>query len=119
MFNVILSIILYTIFGLIGIYGLSKILFIKKNFENKQNVIYLLIFYIVFGFFIGQLQPESTNIAYQIGFGLGNCFAAIIGAAISSFFANKNKFLINKVFYMAILGVVTFGTLILFINSGA
>tara|TARA_A100001011_G_scaffold390558_1_gene474257 strand:+ start:807 stop:1160 length:354 start_codon:yes stop_codon:yes gene_type:complete len=113
MLDIIISIILYALFGFIGIYGLTKILFFKKHFQNKQNAIYLTIYYIVFGFFIGQNDPENTGVAFQIGYGLGNCFVAILGAAIASYFANKQRFLINKVFYMSLFGSVAFGSLLL------
>jgi hypothetical protein len=113
MLDIILSIILYSVFGFIGIYGLNKISFFKKHFQKKQNAIYLTIYYIVFGFFIGQKDPLNSGIAFQIGYGFGNCFAAVLGAVISSYFANKNKFLMNKVFYMSLLGSITFGSLLL------
>ena len=86
---------IYSVFGFIGIYGLNKISFFKKHFQKKQNAIYLTIYYIVFGFFIGQKDPLNSGIAFQIGYGFGNCFAAVLGAVISSYFANKNKFLMN------------------------
>ena len=111
MLDIILSIILYSVFGFIGIYGLNKISF--KNTFRKTNAIYLTIYYIVFGFFIGQKDPLNSGIAFQIGYGFGNCFAAVLGAVISSYFANKNKFLMNKVFYMSLLGSITFGSLLL------
>ena len=116
MLNIILSIILYAVFGFIGIYGLNKISFFKKHFQKKQNAIYLMIYYIVFSFFIGQKDPLNSGIAFQIGYGFGNCFAAILGAVISSYFANKNKFLMNKVFYMSLLGSITFGSLLILIT---
>ena len=113
MIDIIISLILYALFGLIGIHALSKISFVKKNFENKQNAIYLIIFYLVLSFFVGQTDPGNTGIAFQIGFGLGNCFAAIVGAFLASYFKNKNKFLINKVFFMALFGSVSIGTILL------
>ena len=116
MFDIILSIILYAVFGLIGIYGLVKISFFKKHFQNKQNAIYLIIYYVVFGFFIGQTDPLNSGIAFQIGYGIGNCFVAVLGAGIASYFANKNKFLINKVFFMSLFGSITFGSLLLLIT---
>ena len=115
MLDIILSIIIYAVFGFIGIYGLNKISFCKKHFQKKQNAIYLTIFYIVFGFFIGQKDPLNSGIAFQIGYGFGNCIAAILGAGIASYFANKNKFLMNKVFYMSLFGSISIGSLFLLI----
>ena len=99
MLDIIFSIVLYAIFGFVGIYGFSKISFVKKNFGSKQNAIYLTIFYLIFSFFIGQTDPGNTGIAFQIGFGIGNCIAAIVGAGIASYFSNKYKFVVNKKFF--------------------
>ena len=43
--NALLSIILYTIFGLIGIFLFKKINFTKEIFSKKQNAIYSSIFF--------------------------------------------------------------------------
>ena len=68
MFDVILSLIIYIIFGLIGIFLLKKINFVKKTFNNKQNIIYLSIFFIVFGFFLGQYDSGNTGVGLEAGY---------------------------------------------------
>ena len=79
---------------------LKKINFVKKTFNNKQNIIYLSIFFIVFGFFLGQYDEGNTGIPYQVGFGLGNYFVSFLGAVIATFLAMKFKFSFkNKLFY--------------------
>ena len=116
MLDIIFSIVLYAIFGFAGIYGFSKISFVKKNFGSKQNAIYLIIFYLIFSFFIGQTDPGNTGIAFQIGFGIGNCIAAIVGAGIASYFSNKYKFVANKNFFMSLFGSMSIGAIILLIT---
>ena len=120
LFLTILSIIFYTIYGLIGIFLLKKINFVKKTFNNKQNIIYLSIFFIVFGFFLGQndegnVGDTAERIAYQIGYGVGNYISCFAGAVIATFLANKFKFSFNnKLFYYALFGSISLG-LILFL----
>ena len=120
LFLTILSIIFYTIYGLIGIFLLKKINFVKKTFNNKQIIIYLSIFFIVFGFFLGQYDEGNVGdtaerIAYQIGYGVGNYISCFAGAVIATFLANKFKFSFNnKLFYYALFGSISLG-LILFL----
>ena len=117
MFLIIVSIIVYTIFGLIGIFLLKKINFVKKNFSSKQNIIYLSIFFIVLGFFVGQYDEGNTGIPYQVGFGLGNYFVSFLGAVIATFLAMKFKFSFkNKLFYYALFGSVSLGTILLLVT---
>tara|TARA_Y100000389_G_scaffold140101_1_gene137908 strand:- start:391 stop:738 length:348 start_codon:yes stop_codon:yes gene_type:complete len=110
----IISIIIYAIFGLVGIFLLKKINFVKKNFGSKQNIIYLSIFFIVLGFFLGQYDEGNTGVAYQIGFGLGNYLASFLGAIIATFLAMKFKFSFkNKLFCYALFGSISLGTILL------
>ena len=114
MIFIIISIIIYTIYGLIGIYSSKKINFVKKNFKNKQNIIYLSIFFIVFGFFLGQHDPGNTGVAYQIGYGLGNYISCFVGAIIATLLtANFNFSFKNISFCYALFGSITLGTIIL------
>jgi len=97
MIEIFLSILLYTIFGFAGIFASKKIKFIQKNFYRKQNLIYLSIFYIVYGFFLGQLDTGNLGIAYQIGFGLGNFLSALAGAIIATYGTNLDRCRIDLV----------------------
>ena len=113
MIEIFLSILLYTIFGFVGIFASKKIKFIQKNFYIKQNLIYLSIFYIVYGFFLGQLDTGNLGIAYQIGFGLGNFLSALAGAIIATYFVANYKFSFkNKLFGYALFGSIVLGTLL-------
>ncbi len=112
--DIIISIILYTIFGLIGIFASKKINFVKKNFKNKQNIIYLSIFFIVFGFFLGQYDPGNTGFAYHIGFGLGNYVSCFVGAILATFLTANFKFSFKNIsFYYALFGSIVLGTILL------
>tara|TARA_B110001452_G_C14999731_1_gene349508 strand:- start:196 stop:558 length:363 start_codon:yes stop_codon:yes gene_type:complete len=108
------SLIIYAIFGLIGIFLLNKIKFVKKNFSNKQNIIYLSIFFIVLGFFLAQHEPGNTGAAFQVAFGFGNYLVTFLGAVLATFIKVKSKFsLKNKLFYHALFGSISLGTILL------
>ena len=114
MIYIIISIILYTIFGLIGIFASKKISFVKKNFKNKQNIIYLSIFFVVFGTFLGQYDPGNTGVAYQIGYGLGYYISCFVGAILATFLTANFKFSFKNIsFYYALFGSITLGTILL------
>ena len=121
MVDIIISLILYTLFGLIGIFLLKKINFVKQTFNNKKNIIYLSIFFIVFGFFIGQYDLGnvgygSERIAYQIGYGIGNYITCFVGAIIATFLAMKFKFSFkNKLFYYSLFGSISLGMILFLI----
>ena len=116
MFLIILSILIYTVFGLIGIFLLKKINFVKNTFKNKQNVIYLSIYFIIFGFFLGQYDPGNTGVAYQVGYGIGNYISCFLGSIIATYLASKFKFSFkDKSFYYALFGSISLGTILLLI----
>jgi hypothetical protein len=113
----IFSCILYALFGLIGIFLLKRINFTKNIFNKKQNIIYLSIFYLVFGFFIGKYDEGNTGIAFQIGYGIGNYAVCFAGAVIATFFGMRFKFSFNnELFYYALSGAILFGTILLIIT---
>ena len=112
--DLIISIVLYAIFGLIGIFASKKINFVKKNFKSKQNIIYLSIFFLVFGFFLGQYDPGNTGVAYQIGYGVGNYISCFVGAIIATLLTANFKFSFKNIsFYYALFGSITLGTIFL------
>ena len=118
MFDIIVSCIIYTLFGLIGIFLLKRINFTKKIFNKKQNIIYLSIFYLVVGFFFGQYDEGNDGIAYQIGYGIGNYAACFVGAVIATFLGMKFKFSFNnELFYYSLHGSIIFGFALLFAAS--
>jgi len=104
-----MSLILYTLFGLIGIFLFKKINFTKEIFSKRQTAIYSSIFFLVFGFFLGQHEGQNT-IGTQIAFGIGNYFACFVGAIIATFLGMKFKFSFNnELFYYSLHGSVMGG----------
>ena len=92
---------------------------IKKIFSKHLIlwIIYLSIFFIVFGSYLGQYDPGNTGIAYQIGYGIGNYVSCFVGAIIATFLATKFKFSFNnKLFYYALFGSISLGTIMLLIT---
>ena len=116
MIDILLSIILYGIFGLLGIHLFKKIDFFKK-ITNKQNTIYISIFYIVFGFFIGQADQYNTGIAYQIGFGIGNFISAVVGSLLATSISTKKKPDIkSKTFFYSMFGSIPLGCILILLT---
>ena len=105
MVDIIISIFLYCVFVLLGIHVFSKIKEINRIFSKQQNIIYLVIFFFVFGMYLAQKNPSlySSSLMFQIAFSIGNLIAVFAGSAIAAFFANKSKFKINKNFYLSLL----------------
>ena len=113
MIDIIISLILYTLFGLIGIFLFKRINFTKNIFNKKQSAIYLSIYYIVFGFFLGQLEDGNPDIRYQISFGLGHYFICFVGTVIATFLGMGFKFSFNKeLFYYALHGSIICGSIL-------
>tara|TARA_B100001057_G_scaffold304369_1_gene304518 strand:- start:121 stop:480 length:360 start_codon:yes stop_codon:yes gene_type:complete len=116
MIDIIISILLYCVFGLLGIHVFSKIKEINRIFTKQQNIIYLVIFFFIFGMFLAQKNPSlhSSSLVFQITFSIGNLIAVFAGSAIAAFFANKSKFKINKNLYLSLFGSISCGTILLF-----
>ena len=90
---------------------------INRIFTKQQNIIYLVIFFFIFGMYLAQKNPSlhSGSLIFQIAFSVGNLIAVFAGSAIAAFFANKSKFKINKNFYLSLFGSISCGTILLFI----
>ena len=111
MFEMLFSIILYAIFGLMGIFLFKRINFTKEILSKKQNAIYSSIYYLVFGIFLAQFSGYD-DVPTQIGFGLGHYFVCFVGAIIATFLGMKFKFSFsNKLFYYSLQGSIIFGSI--------
>ena len=117
MIDIIISILLYCVFGLLGIHVFCKIKEINRIFTKQQNIIYLVIFFFIFGIYLAQKNPSlhSSSLVFQITFSVGNLIAVFAGSSIAAFFANKSKFKINKNLYLSLFGSISCGTILLFI----
>ena len=114
--EVLLGIILSGVFGLLGIYVSNKNKFLK-NFNNKQNLIYVSIFYILIVIItVNVLKIDGvTDPVEQIGYGLGYFIPSYLGAILASFVYSKFKKIFNKNFYHALLGSITLSYIFLLI----
>ena len=87
MIDIIISILLYCVFGLLGIHVFSKVKEINQIFTKQQNSIYLVIFFFIFGMYLAQKNPSlhSSSLVFQIAFSIGNLIAVFAGSAIAAF----------------------------------
>jgi len=112
--SAIVSIILYAVFGAIGI-SVAKGNKTLKNFCNKKNFIVLSIIYVLLIALIMRDEPEVTNFVDQIFLSLGNYAATYLGAIIAVKIVTKPKKLFCKEFYYSLSGTIGFGTILLFL----
>ena len=112
--NAIVSIILYAVFGAIGI-SVAKGNKTLKNFSNKKNLIVLSIIYVLFIALIFRNEPEVAHFVDQIFLSSGNYIATYLGAIIAVKIVTKPKKLFCKEFYYSLFGTIGFGTILLFL----
>jgi len=117
MIEVLLIIILYTLFGLIGIFLFKNIIFTKEIFSKQQNGIISSICFLIFVYFLAK-HDGNNNILSPIVFGVVNYLACFAGATIAAFLGMKFKFYLNsKLFYYSLHGSIIFGSVLLFAVS--
>ena len=108
----IISIILYAVFGAIGISVVKKNK-ILKDFSNKKNLIALSIIYVLFIALLFRNEPEVTDFIDQIILSLGNYFATYVGAIIAVKILIKSKTFFCKEFYYSLSGSIGLGSALL------
>ena len=112
--DVIISIILYAVFGAIGISVIKKNKTLR-NFSNKKNLIVLSIIYVLFIALIFRNEPEVTDFFDQIILSLGNYFATYLGAIIAVKIVIQSKTIFCKEFYYSLSGSIGLGAVVLFL----
>ena len=112
--DVIISIILYGVFGAIGISVIKKNKTLR-NFSNKKNLIVLSIIYVLFIALIFRNDPEAADFVDQVLLSLGNYVATYLGAIIAVKIVVKSKTIFCKEFYYSLSGSIGFGTVVLFL----
>ena len=112
--DVIISIILYAVFGAIGISVIKKNKTLR-NFSNKKNLIVLSIIYVLFIALIFRNEPEVTDFVDQIILSLGNYFATYLGAIIAVKIVIQSKTIFCKEFYYSLSGSIGLGAVVLFL----
>jgi membrane-associated HD superfamily phosphohydrolase len=112
--DILLSFILFTIFGLIGIYFSGRNKYLKKNL-NKQNLTILSIIYIIFIAILMKDLEGNTGFNDQLIFSLGNFVPTYLGALLAIGIKMKFKrFFVNE-FYFALFGSIILGSALLLI----
>ena len=113
----ILSIILYAVFGAIGI-GVIKSNKTLKKFSNKKNLTITSIIYVLFIALVFRNQPESTGYIAQIIMSLGNYIATYLGAMLPVKILTKSKKIFCTEFYYSLCGAIGLGTVLLVMSYG-
>jgi len=106
--DIIVSIILYVVFGLIGIYFSEKNNYLKKNL-NKQNLIIISVVYVLFIAILMKNLEGNSGFNDGLIFSLGNFISTYIGALLATGIKTKFKKFFIKEFYFALCGSIVFG----------
>tara|TARA_B100000214_G_C23821932_1_gene560064 strand:- start:309 stop:680 length:372 start_codon:yes stop_codon:yes gene_type:complete len=115
--NAIVSIILYAVFGAIGI-SIAKGNKTLKNFCNKKNLIVLSIIYVLLIALLMRDDPENRHFVDQIFMSLGNYVATYLGAIVAVKIVTKPKKLFCREFYYSLSGTIGIGTILMFLIYG-
>ena len=113
----ILSIILYAVFGAIGISFIKGNKTLKK-FSNKKNLTVASIIYILFIALVFRDEPGNTNYIMQIAMSLGNYVATYLGAILAVKILTKPKKIFCTEFYYSLCGAIGLGTVLLVLTYG-
>tara|TARA_B100001750_G_scaffold162232_1_gene130982 strand:- start:153 stop:509 length:357 start_codon:yes stop_codon:yes gene_type:complete len=113
--EIILSLILYTVFGLIGIYFSGQNKYLKKNL-NKQSLTIISIVYILFIAILMKDLEGNTGFGDQLIFSLGNFLATYLGAILAIGIKMKFKRFFVIEFYFALFGSIILGSALLLVG---
>ena len=112
MIDMLISVVIYAIFGFVGIFLFKRIEFTKNFFNNRNIVIFLSIFYLIVGVFLSKLDG-SKDISFDMGYAIGNYLSCFLGAFIATFLAMRFKFSFkNELFYYSLSGSIIFATVL-------
>ena len=112
--DILLSFVLYTVFGLIGIYFSGRNKYLKKNL-NKQSLTIISIVYILFIAVLMKDIEGNAGFKDQLIFSLGNFGSTYVGALLAIGIKMKFKrFFVNE-FYFALFGSIILGSALLLI----
>ena len=110
----LVSIILYGVFGLIGIYFSGQNKYLKKNLK-KQSLTIISIVYILFIAVLMKNLEGNTGFNDGLIYSLGNFISTYIGALLAIGIKTKfKKFFVNE-FYFALFGSIILGSALLLI----
>tara|TARA_X000001036_G_scaffold375713_1_gene364697 strand:- start:884 stop:1243 length:360 start_codon:yes stop_codon:yes gene_type:complete len=116
-FDIVLSLLLYSIFALIGIYIIKN----NKNFKlfcNKKNLTTISIIYVLGIALLFGGDPEAPTVTLQIAMSVGNFGATFVGALIAKKIFVKKKNIFSEEFYHALIGSIIGGSVLLLLAYG-
>ena len=110
----LISVALYFVFGLIGIYVVSKNKYLKKNL-TKQSLIYISIVFILFIAVLMKNLEGNNNFSDGLIYSIGNFIPTFIGAILAIGIKTNFKKFFVKEFYFALFGSIILGSSLLLI----
>ena len=113
----LISIVLYSIFGLIGIYAVGKNKYLKKNL-TKQNLIFISIVFIILNAVLMKNLDGNTGLSDGLIYSFGNFIATFMGAILAIGIKTKFKKFFVKEFYFALFGSIILGSTLLILAFG-
>ena len=113
----LISIVLYSIFGLIGIYAVGKNKYLKKNL-TKQNLIFISIVFIILNAVLMKNLDGNTGLSDGLIYSFGNFMATFMGAILAIGIKTKFKKFFVKEFYFALFGSIILGSTLLILAFG-
>ena len=117
MIDFLLSLVLYTVFGLIGIYFSAQNKYLKKNL-NKQSLTIISVVYILFVAVLMKGIEGNRDFGEQIIFSLGNFISTYLGALLAIGIKMKFKKFFVKELYFSLFGSIVLGSILLLIAYG-
>ena len=110
----LISVALYFVFGLIGIYAAGKNKYLKKNL-TKQSLIYISIVSILFIAVLMKNLEGNNDFGDGLIYSFGNFISTFIGAILAIGIKTNFKKLFVKEFYFALFGSISLGSSLLLI----
>ena len=117
LFDIILSVAMYAVFGWIGIVVIKNNKKLQK-FCNQKNLIILSIVYVLSIAVLFSGDPDASDRTDQILLSVGNYIATFVGALITAKILTKSKHLFNKEFYHSLSGSIVCGFILLVLAYG-
>ena len=115
--NFLISVILYSIFGLIGIYFVNKNKYLIKNL-TKQNLIFMSFVFVILIAVLMKNLEGNTGFRDGLIFSFGNFISTFLGATLAIGIKTKFKKFFVKEFYFALFGSIILGSVLLLFAYG-
>ena len=113
----LISVVLYSVFGFIGIYVAGKNKYLKKNL-TKQNLIFISITFILLIAVLMKNLDGNNGLNDGLIYSFGNFISTFIGAILTIGIKTKFKKFFVKEFYFALFGSIILGSTLLILAYG-